>query len=406
MLLEFVRWLQGFVRFVIIGNSPERFINIVTKSGLSIWSTHRKDGQLYASMYARDYKSIRELARKSRVRLKLKSRHGLPFYIRRHKNRIGVLVGAFVFALVVVVLSSFVWTIDVVGLETVSYSALMNTLRENGLYVGTFKPKASFTVISRDTMLDIEDIGWMSINVLGTHASVEIKEKAKIPQVDDYRVPANVKAKCDGLILSINTMQGEALFEKGSAVVKDQMLVTSVVEDNLGRVKLVRADAQVIAQTTHKKSFSVEKNYPVTNFEEEKLRRQFNVFGLSLPVTFAFADEKDCASLYAQSSVRFFDTTLPVSVTTQRLYEISSDRVKLKKEKASHILLNQAQLYEAFALCDCEVVAHEYEYTENDTHYILNAVYTCKEDIAYQQDIDADNVTINSEIPTRDEDTQ
>ena len=42
-MLDFFRWLQGFVRFYIIGNSPERFINIVIKNRISIWNTQREN---------------------------------------------------------------------------------------------------------------------------------------------------------------------------------------------------------------------------------------------------------------------------------------------------------------------------------------------------------------------------
>ena len=115
-MLDFFRWLQGFVRFYIIGNSPERFINIITKNRISIWNTERVDGKMFACMFAKDYINIRDLAKKSRVRLKVKSRHGLPFFIRAHKDRVGILVGVAVFAMIVYVMSCFVWTIGVVGL--------------------------------------------------------------------------------------------------------------------------------------------------------------------------------------------------------------------------------------------------------------------------------------------------
>lgn len=406
MLLNFVRWLQGYVCFEVIGKFPERFINIVTKSRLSIWNTSNKDGKLTACMYVRDYRNIRLIAGKSKVRLKIKSKHGLPFVIRKYKSRVGVLIGVAVFALMVFVMSNFVWTIEIVGLQTISEAQLLSALEDNGLYVGTFKPTASFTQISRDTMLDVEDIGWMAVNVLDSNACVEVKEKAKSPVVDDYHQPANVKAERDGLILKINTTEGEALFSVGSAVVKGQMIVSAVVEDSLGGVSLVRANAQVIAQTSRNMTFKVSKEPKSVEFLEPAYRYSLDVFCLSIPLTYTFADEENCAVRYSSDSVCLFDTDLPVTLSSQRLYEKKSSVSTLNKDTADEILHKESVLFESFELDECVVTDREYRYYEDDNFYILDVTYTCEEDIAYQQDIDIDNATIERVLPTEKEDEQ
>lgn len=405
-MLDFFRWLQGFVRFYIIGNSPERFINIVTKNRISIWNTERVDGKMFACMFAKDYINIRGLAKKSRVRLKVKSRHGLPFFIRAHKDRVGILIGVAVFALVIYVMSCFVWTIDVVGLETISYTQVMQALKDNGLYVGAFKPACSFTNISRNTMLEIEDIGWMSLNTLGSHCSVEIKEKAKSPKVDDFSTPANVKAKRDGQIISINTANGEACFGVGSAVVKDQLLVNCVIEDQLGRVKLVRADAQVIAKTTRQKVFRIEKESTATQLSFLDEAKTARLIFLNIPYDFSFAGKSNSAVRKTTKCVELFDTQLPLSVTTQRIYSKDEKDIILNTKNAKRILEQKAIIYEAFCLSECVVNDKHYEFTETDNEYVLSVTYDCEEDIAYQQEIDINDVTIKDEIPIAEKETQ
>lgn len=400
MLLNLFRWFFGYVRFSVIGKFPERFINIVTKSRFSIWDTKNIDGTLYGCMYVRDYKKIRPLAHKSRVRLKVCSRHGLPFYIRRYKARVGVLVGIAVFALVVFFMSNFVWTIDIVGLQTISEAQLREVLKDNGLYIGTYKPSVSFKVIARDTMLDLDDIGWMSINVINSNASVELKEKAKSPKVEDYHKPANVKAERDGLILSINTREGKALFEKGSAVVKDQMIVSGVIENALGGVRFVRADAQVMAQTTHGNTFSVDKQIHSLDVLDIKTRRNLEIFTLNIPVTFCFADDSESIARYHTNSLTLFDTTLPLSIVSKNLYEKSYHSVIIKEKQAQIILQKQAALSEMFSLSECTVTNREFNFTNTNSNYILDVTYTCTENIAYQQDINIDNLTLENTLPT------
>lgn len=390
-MLEIFRWLQGYVCFEILGKFPERFINIVTKSGVSIWGTKRCNTQLCACMYVRDYLKIRTFSKKSGVRLKITEKRGSPFFVRKYKNRVGVLFGIVVFALVVFVMSNFVWTIEITGLQTISEAQLIRVLSDNGLYIGTYIPSKSFKTITRDTMLDLDDIGWMSINVIDSHASVEIKEKAKSPKVDNYRQPANVKAERDGLILKINVHEGETVFGSGSAVVKDQMLVSCVVEDKLGGVTLVRANAEVIAQTHREKVFTVSKNETRFSCEEPKNRYKFNLLGLKIPLSFSFADDTEHLICYKTESLCLFDTVLPLSLHTQSLYKRTPIKSKISKSEAEKILNNYASLYEAFELSECLVTDKKEQFSESDTHYILKVNYTCEEDIGYQQDINVDN---------------
>lgn len=406
MLLNFIRWLFGYVEFKVIGSFPERFINIVTKNGLSIWNTHKKDGALYACMYIKNYKHIRSYCRKSRVRLKITKRCGLPFYIRKYKSRVGVLIGAFAFLLIVFAMSNFIWTINVTGLETISYNKLMETLNKNGLCIGTYKNSVSFQVIGRDTMLEINDIAWMSINVQGSHASVEIKEKAKSPKVDNYHQPANVKAKCDGEIISMEVYAGVSLFKAGSAVVKDQMIVSGVVEDNAGGVTLVRANSKVMAKTTHFADFSLDKLQKTSKFTYSKSRMSYGIFGLKLPCYYNFADESICARRYSTSKLKVYGTTLPLSKSSIDLYKKTLKTQKLDYNKAEKIFKTKSVLYQCFNLSDCTVTDVNIDVSESDDKYLCNLTFRCIEDIAYQQNIDADNITIEKYVAKEDEKTQ
>ena len=401
-MLEIFRWLKGFVEFQIIGKFPERFINVVTSNGVSIWNTAKCDDILCARMYIKDYKRVRYYARKSMVKLRLKSKHGFPFFVKRYKSRVGVLVGIAVFIIVVLFMSNFVWTIEVVGLNTVSEARVLESLKENGLYVGTYKPSTSFTAIARKTMLDIEDIGWMAVNVLDSHARVEVKEKAKKPKVPDYKQPANVKAKRDGLILSINTAEGDAYFGSGSAVVKDQLLVSCVIEDQLGGVKFVRADAQIIARTVRNEQFSVLKKLDTVLFSNVKSGKSFSLFSVDIPIKYTFASAENCAVRRHSNKLTLFDSVLPLSLETENYYKLAEKKLELDKEKALSILKNKSALYECFELSDCKILSREYDFKDSEDRYVMNVVFECEEDIAYQQNADVDRLETEDELPKKE----
>lgn len=408
MLLKLIRWLRGYVTFVIIGKFPERFINITSVNAVNVWDTQRLSDGINASMYISDYKRIRSLAKKSKVKLKIKSKHGLPFYIRQHKSRVGVLVGIMVFAVVVYIMSCFIWSVDVTGLNTVSYSELMSALSENGFYIGAYKPSLSYSVISRNTMLDIENIGWMSINVIGSHASVEVKEKAVAPKVDNHKQPCNVKASADGLIIRMETSQGKAYLSEGSGVVKGQLVVSGVVEDKLGGVKLVRANAKVIAKTTHKNTFTIPKSYQtVSPSGETALRKRISLFNINIPFKASSVKSDYSVVRYSYNNPEILDTVLPLSIITENVYAFDKQDVRLDESSAETILKKQSAMFEAFDLSKCKITDRKFNFSHTDSDYILNVTYDCEEDIAYQEDIKVDeNAVFTNEKREDKEETQ
>jgi len=398
MLLAIVRWLIGYVSFEVIGKYPERFLNIATKNKLSIWGVRKTQDRLFAKMHISDYKDIRGFCKKSRVRLKIQSKHGLCFFIKKYKLRVGALVGAVLFVVIIAFMSGFVWSIEVTGLETISYSHLMKTLSDNGLYIGTYKSSVSFQQIKRNTMLDIDDIGWMAINVTGSHASVELKEKAKSPHVADISQPANVKAKCDGFITQMDVKSGYSYFESGSAVVKDQLLVGCVIEDETGGVNLVRADAKVVADTKHKKRYEIKKDFTAVTFGEAVTRSSFSVFNLTLPYKMSFCDDSECALRFDKKSMESFGCVLPVSTQTTSLYPKSMSNQRCSKNQAADLFEKKSMLYRIFNLCDCTVNDIDVAKKETSTSYVFDVTYFCTQDIAYQQDVDVKNLKIEEHI--------
>ena len=60
--------------------------------------------------------------------------------IGRYRGRVGVVIGACAFLVSVFVMSLFIWSVDITGCQTVSRTQMLADLREQGLYVGAFKP--------------------------------------------------------------------------------------------------------------------------------------------------------------------------------------------------------------------------------------------------------------------------
>ena len=388
MLLRFIRSLRGYVSFIATGRTPERFINIVSRNGIRIWDVIRSENGLRASMYMDDYIKTRRLARKAGVKRKIEKKSGVPVLLRRYSGRTGLFIGAFAFILTVFIMSMFIWSIDVTGLDTISESEMRSLLRSHGLYIGAFKPFLDYTTVSRSVMLDNSRVGWMAVNVTGSYASVEIKEETEAPEIADIKEPCNVKASRDGTIISINAGEGKVLLKEGSGAVKGQLIVSGVMDDEQGGQRLVRAEAVIKASTGYAASFTVPKTCCFTEPETSTIERNsLSLFGASIPLTFRGVDEGETAvsdRLYCLSPL---DTVIPVGLIKEHVTGIREKEIKIDYDSAEEILLRQAELYEIFTLSGRIVTDKAYRIKEDGNSFTMDVVYSCIEDIAVQTPI-------------------
>ena len=388
-MLRFLRFIRGYMLLTVCGRFPERFLNITARNGVRLWGVERRGDSIAAAMYMSDYLRIRPLAKASGARLRVCAKRGLPVIVRRYRDRLGLIVGVFAFVITVFVMSLFVWSIDITGLETVSESELRSMLSNNGLSIGAFRPSIDGMTVSRAVMLEDERIGWMAVNITGSYVSVEVKEEAPAPDIPDIYEPCNVKAGRDGVILSIEAAEGRTMLKEGSGVVAGQLVVSGVMEDQIGGVRFVRADARVNASTERSMSFSVPEQTSVLYPTGERgSRLSLWLLGLRLPLNgyavssgeTAVADRMDCLAP--------MDTALPIGVITESVAALSPSLVTLDNDSAKELLLKQAQLYEVFTLNECQVTARSYDLVHKANYYELRADYSCIEDIAVQQPLD------------------
>ena len=387
-MLRLLRWIRGYVRFEILSPFPERMINLTVRKRIPIWDTVRNDKRSYASMYHRDYLKIRPLARASKARLRIVRKRGLPVFIRRHRGRTGAAVGALAFVLTVFIMSRFIWSVEITGLDRISQTQMQNDLREEGFFVGAFKPSLDFDEVSRNVMIRNKDVGWMAINVTGSYASVEIKEEQLPPAVENIYEPCNIKAARDAVIVKTEVREGKSLMIEGSGVIEGQLLVSGVIEDALGGVSFVHADAVVKAKTIRTAVFEIDQNQKIACFTGEiRERKKLSFLGCEIPLSLTAPPSSLYAKRTVQENLRFLDVNIPVGITKEVLAGFEKREIQYDEKGAQEILQNQSDLYEAFSLNDCEVYDREYTFSFDDGKALLNTTYYCIEDIAQKAPI-------------------
>ena len=258
-------YFTGTVFVELCGTSPERFFNVCRSRKIPLYdvSTRVTDkGTVYvAKLKLRDYFRVRSAAKKAHCIPYVRKRIGLPFFIKKYRNRIAFFAGGIYCFWLIWLLSRFVWDISVSGGFVHTEEELLSYLRETGVVCGMRCEEINCTEIERRLRIDYPDIGWVSAELRGTKLFLRVAETDMPMLQEENNTPVHLVATADGMVDSLVCRRGTPLVKEGDVVKKGDILVSgviSVIGDNDVEVNryAVTADADITLKTVKNYSYS------------------------------------------------------------------------------------------------------------------------------------------------------
>ncbi len=384
---KLIRFLRGTVIFSVVGRFPERFMNLCATRGYALWGS-KKTGEGYEfHTWATLYPKLRHCAKKSKVKMRVQKRMGLPFLLGRHKKRWGVLIGAF-FCVVALLLSNvFLWDISVEGLVTLEEREVLEQLENLGVYVGAVRSGVEVRSVERRLMMHFEQIGWVAVNIRGTQVDVKVQERVMPPERLDSDTPCNVVAGSSGQIVSMQVYVGQTMVAQGDAVAKGDVLVSGVVEDKNRDMHLVAARATVIARTERELEVQVPIEQTTTEYRGV-LRRYSIYFGnTELPLWIGRPPQGNFKLERMETPFVILGQTLPIGIVTRQYILTEQIPITLSPMQAERDAENKMAVLAEELLGEATILSsHEEAELENGV-YTMRIMYELEENIALQQEI-------------------
>lgn len=292
-MLYLLRLITGYVKFRATGRFPERFMNLCAKNGIVIWDPEMQDGALYGFMSLSDYKRIRTYARAAKIRCRVLKRYGLIFVYNRYRHRFGIPIGTAVFAVILYFLSGSIWSIKVVGNETVSSDVILSQLSDIGVYEGIMSSSIDTENARQQLLINNTSLSWAAINISGCFVTVDVREVDSIEQ-DTDNTPCNIIAAKGGVIKTIMARGGVPAIKVGEAVIPGDLLVSGIIELKTGSTVFVEADAEVLAEVEYQKEVFVPfKQTETVPLETSSTRCVLQIFNIKIPL-FLGSYDKPC----------------------------------------------------------------------------------------------------------------
>lgn len=282
MILKLIRFLQGYVRIRIIGYSPERFLNLCSHHHIFLWGLKPVGNAYEMFITVKSFRKLKPIIRKTRTRVVVAGRYGLPFFIHRYRKRYLFFAGAFFSILLIYFLSLHIWNIHIEGNYSRTDSTILEFLETKDIRHGMWKQKVDCSRIVKDLREEYDDVIWASASLKGTRLIIQIKEnmdtmpeevKQEADQVPE--APSDLVALEDGTVVSIITRKGVPQVEPGMEVKAGDLLVSGqvpVLNDSKEitgyQYHVADADIMIQTQVSYEKSMPV--TYPAKKYAKEK----------------------------------------------------------------------------------------------------------------------------------------
>ncbi|MBR4868910.1 MAG: sporulation protein YqfD [Clostridia bacterium] len=382
---RWIGYIFGFVTVEIVGDAHERMMNLCAVYNRDVWDYTVTNQTVTVRIRASEFKNLRKAAKRAGVRLKILEKHGLPFLLRGFRFRCGMVTGLFLFCLILWFLSGRVWAIRFHGEDEVLQQQVLEQMDEMGINLGIKTRSYDWATVRQQVMSVCPEVAWMSMNPIGSVLNVDISRTTKPPELANHKQPSNLIALHDGTVLSMNIKSGSPMVRVGDGVVKGDLLVSGAVEYSDGCTVFRQAQAEILAQTTHKITVRVplkQTNFQSTGKRVERYGLCF--FGLKVPLYIGSVDEP-YEVIQSYSPVVIQGTLLPIGIQRGSFELKRTITVQLTQEEAMVEAVERVDDYIKKELTGCEILDIDYQKKFVDPNVEVTAKILCKENIAFEE---------------------
>ncbi len=385
-------FLVGYAVLSFPESESVRVINACAVGEISYFDLGVREGRRRLRMSLLGAKRLARACAREGIDASVESRHGLPVLLLSLALRPGILLGAGLAAAAILFSQSVIWDVRIEGNESVPSETIIALLEDCGVTVGSKKRELDIDAIENRALIASDEISWISVNIIGNVAKVEVREVAAAPEDEDF-VASNLVAKRNGTVVELLEVRGNIQVKLGEAVSKGQLLVGGIYGSDTEGFRLVRSSGKVMALCEHEYSIDVPLKYEKKEYTGRRKVKKTLIF-FKKEVKFFGNSRNLYSSCDTIERVEYLDLfglgELPIGIRTVEYVEYQKAEGTLSEEQAAeqaNFLLWQ-RLYEDSP--DASLYSKKLEGRIENGVYVLTARIECVENIADEREIEVE----------------
>lgn len=407
MLIRFLRFWRGTMEFQISGKYLERFLNLAARARIPIWDGRREEQVFYGKTLVSNGPQLRKIAEKVQLQWQQSDYKGAPQLQKRYRKRFGIAGGGILLLILMLLSQQFVWMIRVKGNAQVSDTAVIQLAEQLGLRPGVWKKSLDVIEIADELTVQLEQVSWAAINLLGTVAEVEIVERVMPPEVLDEETPCNVVAKKAGQLVELFVYDGKSSLKVGDTVKQGELLVSGIWEDKNGRTFYRHAQAKAVVEYIYEDEIRIpliSRELAAAGNHENSYRLLLGEWSLPLSVGSApngadFSTDEGLveSGVYHNDKGQWFYSVhnkalsflgFPLSLQIQQYIPAQEVELIRSEEKAKDMALWELeQLKRRLEADQITIVGQELQGKKQGKDFVLTLRLRCQEEISEEAEI-------------------
>lgn len=262
---KILRYLDGYIKILLTGRQPERFLKLCAARGLVLRNLERCEEGYLLEIALPDIYKISGYLRKTGCRIHILRKKGMSFFFYRNKKRKAFFAGILICLILLYVSSLYVWEIQVYGNHYYAKEAVLEEMKELDVTNGVRMKSLDCQKLAARIREAFPRVVWVSVRTEGTCLIVDLKENEDDYLIEDEKEAEKAKVSAescdlvaprDGKILHMITRSGVPLKQEGDTCEKGEVLVTGLVpilnqDGETARYEYVQADADIVMEVEY-----------------------------------------------------------------------------------------------------------------------------------------------------------
>ncbi len=253
-MLHWIQYIRGYVTIRVWGYSTERLLNLCGNHDILVWDIVNRGDYATMNISVKGFFALKPLLKKTGTRAAVLKKYGLPFFVSKMRHRKIFVAGFLCCMLFWILMSGYLWNIEIDGNYTLTEDVLLDDLARLGVHVPMKKSRLQLEMLEEALREDYSVITWTSVQIRGTTLLVHIREN-EMPNYDrtdrrEETAGRDLAADKAGMVSYIITRSGVPQVALGDTVAVGDILVSGAVpvynEDaTVRKYRYVEADADI-----------------------------------------------------------------------------------------------------------------------------------------------------------------
>lgn len=338
------------IRIEISGNHDSTVLNKIKYAGLCAEEIERKEEKLVLNIKKEDYGKVEKIIKNCGCQCQVVREIGIYFRLKRIRNLYSYVTGVLICAIILYMVSLFLWNIEFEGNHTITDEQLQAYLQKHKIHTGMFLSGVDCNGLEAGIRNEYFDVTWVCAEIKGTNLIIHIKENYNKEISVEEKDPYDLVAKHHSVVDSIITRSGVPQVKKGDIVKKGDVLISGAVElfDDFGEkisTEFVHADGDVFGKTT----FSYQDSFDLKHTErivEEKSKNNGYVEMFGITFEKKLKDDKPYYVIDEYENLKLFGNFyIPVRIGMKKQFFYENTTRSYTKQEATEIAEGNLRLF-------------------------------------------------------------